>query len=96
MTNCHDAPVTVQGITEELSKPVYSLGKGICESQIWSQRPFRGNIMMLNGSSFFRPVTNGKLMIFKASLYHMNKTIEAKDLKERPLEKVVPKEYHEF
>jgi hypothetical protein len=51
---------------------------------------------MLNGASFFRTVKKGKLMIFKASLYDINKAIEVKDLKERPLEEIVPKQYHEF
>jgi hypothetical protein len=51
---------------------------------------------MLNGASFFRIVKRGKLTIFKASLYDINKAIEAKDLKETPLEEVIPKQYHEF
>jgi hypothetical protein len=34
--------------------------------------------------------------VFKASLYNFNKAIEAKDLKERPLEESVPEQYHEF
>jgi len=37
---------------------------------------------MLTGSSFFRTVTNGKLKVLKASLYEIDKAIEAKDLKE--------------
>jgi hypothetical protein len=51
---------------------------------------------MLNGASFFRTVKKGKLTVFKASLYDINQTIEAKDLKERTLEEIVPKQYHEF
>ena len=51
---------------------------------------------MLNGSSFFRTVRRGKLMVFKASLYDINKAIEAENLRERPLEEIVPKQYHEF
>jgi hypothetical protein len=51
---------------------------------------------MLNGSSFFRMVKKGKLTIFKASLYDINKAIEVKDLKKRPLEEIVPEQYHEF
>jgi len=51
---------------------------------------------MLNGSSFFRVVKTGRLTKFKASLYDINKAIEAKDLKESPLEEIVPKQYHEF
>jgi len=53
-------------------------------------------MVILNGSSFFRTVKRGKLTIFKASLYDINKVIEAKDLKERPLEEIVPEQYHEF
>jgi len=34
--------------------------------------------------------------VCKASLYDINKAIEAKDLKERPLEEIAPKQYHEF
>jgi len=34
--------------------------------------------------------------VFEASLYDINEAIEAKDLKERPLEEIVPKQYHEF
>jgi hypothetical protein len=51
---------------------------------------------MHNGPSFFRTVRKGKLTLFKASLYDINKTIEVKDLKERPLEEVIPEQYHEF
>jgi len=51
---------------------------------------------MLNESSFFRTVKKGKLKVFKASLYDINKAIEAKDLKERPLKEIVPEQYHEF
>jgi len=53
-------------------------------------RPFQGNIMMLNGASFFRTVKKGKLTVFKVSLYDTNKAIKAKDLKERPLDEIVP------
>jgi len=51
---------------------------------------------MLNGASFFRTVRKGRLTVFKALLYDINKTIEAKDLKECPLEEIVPEQYHEF
>jgi hypothetical protein len=51
---------------------------------------------MLNGASFVRTVKKGRLTVFKASLYDIKKAIEAKDLKERPLEEIVPKQYHEF
>jgi hypothetical protein len=51
---------------------------------------------MLNGASFFRTVKKGRLKVFKASLYDINKAIEAKDLKECPLKGIVPKQYHDF
>jgi hypothetical protein len=34
--------------------------------------------------------------MFKASLYDINKALEAKDCKEKPLEEVIPKQYHEL
>jgi len=94
-THCHDAPVTVQGVTEEPPETVFA-PNGMFEPQIHPQRPFRGNIVMLNRSSFFRAVKTGKLKMFKASHYDINQAIEAKDLGERPLEEIVPKQYHEF
>jgi hypothetical protein len=51
---------------------------------------------MLNGASFFRTVQRGKLTIFKASLHDINRAIEAKDLKEKPLQEVIPQQYQEF
>jgi hypothetical protein len=85
----------VQEVTEEPPEPVYQV-KEIFEPHIRPPRPFRGNIVMLNGASFFRTVKKGKLQAFKASLYDINKAIEAKELKERPLEEIVPEQYHEF
>jgi hypothetical protein len=38
----------------------------------------------------------GKLTVFKAYLYDINKAIKAKDLKECPLEEIVLEQYHEF
>jgi hypothetical protein len=81
MTHCHDAPITVQGVPEEPPEPVYAPG-GIFETQIRPQRPFRGNTVMLNSSSFFQTVKRGKLKLFKASLYDIHKAIEAMDLRE--------------
>jgi len=80
-THSHDAPITVLGVTEEPPEPVYT-PSGIFEPQIRPERPVRGNIVILNGSSFFRTVKKAKLKVFKASLYVINKAIEAKDLKE--------------
>jgi len=94
-THCHGAPVTVQGVTEEHPEPIYQ-AKAIYELQIRPPRPLQGDIVMLNGALFFRTVKRGKLMMFKASLYDINKAIEAKDLKEHPLEENIPKQYHEF
>jgi hypothetical protein len=34
--------------------------------------------------------------VFKASLYDINKVIEAKNLKECPLQEIVPEQYHKF
>ena len=93
--HCHDAPVTVQEVTEEPPEPVYAPG-GIFEPQIRPQRPFQGHIVMLYGSSFFQTVKRGKLKVFKESLYDIHKAIEANDLKEQPLEEIVPEQYHEF
>jgi hypothetical protein len=78
--HCHDAPITIQGVTEEPPESVYKV-KDIFESQIRPVRPFEGNIVLLNGASFFCTVKKGNLTIFKASLYDINKAIEAKDLK---------------
>jgi len=96
MIHCHDAPVTVQGVTEEPPEPVHLQKEGVSKPQIHPQLPFRGSIVMLNGYSLFWTVKNGKIKVFKASRYNINKAIEAKDLKERPVEEVVPKQYHEF
>ena len=94
-THCHNAPVTVQGVTEEPPEQIYQV-EDIFEPQIRPPRPFQGNIVMLNGALFFREVKKGKLKIVEASLYDINKAIEAKDLKERHLEEIIPKQYHEF
>jgi hypothetical protein len=51
---------------------------------------------MRNGTLFFRTVQRGKLKIFKPSLYDIDKAIKMKDVKEKPLEEVIPQEYHEF
>jgi hypothetical protein len=95
VNHCHDTPVTVQGVTEEPPEPIYE-EKKLWTADIWKPRPFRGNIVMLNGASFFRMVTQGRLTIFKASLYDINKAIEAQDFKEKPLQEIIPNLYHEF
>jgi len=93
--HCQDCPVKVQGVTEEPPESVYE-EKKFGNAVIRKPKPFSGNIAMFSEASFFRTVKRGKLTIFKASLYDINKAIEAKDLKERPLEEVIPKQYHEF
>jgi hypothetical protein len=90
-----EAPVMVQGVTEEPPEPIYE-EKKLWTADIRKPKSFRGIIVMLNGALFFRTVKQGKLTIFIASLYDINKAIEAKDLKEKPLEEVIPKQYHEF
>jgi hypothetical protein len=87
--------VSVQGVLEEPPAPSYQV-KDIFERQIRPPWSFHRKIVMLNGASFFRKVKKGKLKVFKASLYDINKAIETKDLEERPLEEVVPEQYHEF
>jgi len=96
MTYRHDAPITVQGVMEESPEPVYLQGKGIFEQHLSPQRQSRGNIVLLNGYSFFQTVRMGKLKVFRVSLYDINQAIDAKDLKERPLEEIVLEQYHEF
>jgi hypothetical protein len=93
--NCQRKPITIQGVSEEPPELVYE-EKKLWTANIKKPRPFKNNIVMLNGSSFFRTVWQGKLKIFKASLYDINKAIEAKDLKEKLLEEVIPRQYHEF
>jgi hypothetical protein len=95
VTHCHDTSLTVQGVTDEPPEPVYQV-KEIFKPQIRPPRLFRGNIVILNGAAFFRMVKKEKLQVFKASLYDINKAIEAQDLKERPLEEFVPEQYNEF
>jgi hypothetical protein len=95
ITHCHDTSGMVQGVTEEHPEPGYQ-AKDIFEPKIRPRRGFRGDMIMLNGALFFRTIQNRKLTVFQASLYDINKAIEAKDLKEHPLEEVVPEQYHEF
>jgi hypothetical protein len=95
ITHWQDTPVTVQGVSEEPPGPVYGEEKS-WTVDIRKPKPFRGSIVMLNGASFFRTVKCGKLTIFKGSLYDINKAIEVKELKEKLVEEVIPKQYHEF
>jgi hypothetical protein len=61
----------VQGVTEEPLEPVYPVGN-IFKLQIQLQRLFWGNIMMLNGASFFHTAKKGKLTIYRALMYNIN------------------------
>jgi hypothetical protein len=88
-TNCHDTPVTVNGVTEEPPTAVYQV-KNIFEPHIRPTRSFQGNIVILKGTLFFCTVKKGKLTMFNASLYDITKAIEDKDMTERSLEAIVP------
>jgi hypothetical protein len=70
----------VQIVTEEPPEPL-SYTEDIFEPQIRPPRPLRGNIVKLNGASFFCLVKPEKLTVCITSLYDINKAIEAKDLK---------------
>jgi hypothetical protein len=93
--NCQERIVTIQGASEEPPEPIYTEEK-LWMADIRKPKPFRNNIVMLNGTSFFRTVQRGKLTIVKASLHDINRAIEAKDLKEKPLQEVIPQQYQEF
>jgi len=92
-THCHDAPITVQGVTEEPPEPVYHQQKGVYEPKTRQQQPFLGNISISTKSLFFQTGKKGKLKVFKASLYDIDKAIDAENLKERPLGVIVTIQY---
>jgi hypothetical protein len=94
-TYCHYETVTMQGVTEEPPEPVYPT-VDIFTPKLQLQRPFQGNIVMLDEASFFCKAKNGKLTLFKPSQYVINNTSMAKDLKERHRREVVSIQYHEF
>jgi len=52
VNHCHEAPVTVQGVTEDPPEPIYE-EKKLWTADIRKSKPFRGNIVRLNGASFF-------------------------------------------
>jgi hypothetical protein len=93
--NCLEKPVTVQGVSEEPPERIYE-EKKLWTADVKKPRPFRYDIVMLNGTSLFSTVQRGKLNIFKTSLNDINKAVEMKDLKEKPLEEVIPQQYYEF
>jgi len=74
----------VQGVMEKPPEHVYHAEDSF-EPQIRPQRPFQGNIRMLNRASFFHSVREGKLMVFKASLYDVNMVIEEIGFKRTPV-----------
>jgi len=88
--HCHATPVTVQGVMEDPPDLGYPVKGFVIELQIQPQRLFRGNIVILNGASFFCTVKNGRLTVLNASLYDINMAIEAKDHKERLPDEIVP------
>jgi len=63
ITHWYDTSVTVQGVTEEPPEPIYQ-AREVFEPQIQPLRPFRGNIVMLNGAFFFQTVKKEKLTVF--------------------------------
>jgi hypothetical protein len=85
----------IQEVTEKPPEPVSEV-KEIFEPKIRPLRQLLEDIVMRNGASSFRTVNKGKSMMFKASLYDINKAIEGKHLTEHHLEEIVPEQYHEF
>ena len=43
-----------------------------------------------------RRIKRYKLKVYAVTLYEINKAFGLKDLQEKPLEEVIPKEYHEY
>jgi hypothetical protein len=37
-----------------------------------------------------------KQTVYVVTLYEINKALEVKDLQEKPMEQLIPEEYHEF
>jgi hypothetical protein len=54
------------------------------------------DICAIAATPFIRPNKKEKLKVYVVTLYEINKALEIKDLQEKPLEKLIPKEYHEF
>ena len=90
-THCHNTRITVQAVTEQPPQQVRHQGKWLFEPQIRPEQSFWENIVMLNECSLFLRVKRGKLTIFQGSLCDINNAIEANDLKEWPLEELIPK-----
>jgi len=95
MTDCHSAAITLQSITDQPPQPQYE------EYPVWiadskKTKPLQENNVMRNRSSVFCTVNAVMLTVIGASLYDINKDIKARDLKERPLEQLIPELCHEF
>jgi hypothetical protein len=45
---------------------------------------------------FIRDNRQEKLRVYAVTIYDINKALEIKDFQEKPLEPIIPKEYHEF
>jgi predicted aspartyl protease len=54
------------------------------------------DICAVAASPFIRRIKKEKLKVYAVTLYEINKALGIKDLQEKPLEEVIPKEYHEF
>jgi len=54
------------------------------------------DISALTASPFIRRIKKEKLKAYAITLYKINKALGIKDLQEKPLEGVIPKEYHEL
>ena len=54
------------------------------------------NIWGVAAVPIVRRIRREKLKVYAVTLYEINKALGIKDLQEKPLEEVIPKEYHEF
>jgi hypothetical protein len=54
------------------------------------------DICAIAASPFIIQIKKEKLKVYAITLYKINKALEIKDLQEKPLEEVIPTEYHQF
>ena len=54
------------------------------------------DICTVAASPFMRRIKNEKLKVYTVTLYEINKALGTKDPQGKPLEEVIPKEYHKF
>jgi hypothetical protein len=54
------------------------------------------DICVLAAAQFMRWNKNEKLMVYMLTFYDINKALQLKELQEKSLTEVIPKEYHEF